>query len=107
MKSLSWDSSKELQRLPSFGSLRRILSGDVVCVVVSTFREYDTLESIPDVTSSVPTFLNRLCGQYAIVFNADHSYDSGYSTAHIFYDMYNNKNLLGPIRPDFNYMYFM
>ncbi len=30
--------------------LRRIFSGDVVCEVVGTFREHDTLEFIPDIS---------------------------------------------------------
>lgn len=81
---------------------RHILSScHVISVVVDTCCEYDSLESVLDVVDFILIFFSRLPIRYAIVSTVDHSYDYGYNTADYL------KNPIGPIRPDFNYLYFM
>jgi hypothetical protein len=56
---------------------RRILSGDVFCVVVGTLTEYDSFEDIPDIVGGVPTFIRRIpAGKCIAVSTTDQSFDS-------------------------------
>ena len=87
---------------------RRILSGDVFCVVVGSLKEYDHFHDIPDVVGGVPSFIRCEPGAKCIVVSTtDQPFDSGYSVAHALHARYNNRRMEGLLRPDFNYPYFM
>ncbi len=42
-----------------------------------------------------------------MVSTTDQPFDSGYSVAHTLHERYNGRRMKAPLRPDFNYPYFM
>ena len=87
---------------------RRILSGDVFCVVVGSLNEYDGLHNVPDILGGVPSFIRSTgAGKCVVVSTTDQPFDSGYSVAHALHARYNNRVSQVLLRPDFNYPYFM
>ena len=87
---------------------RRILSGDVFCVVVGSLQEYDHLHDVPDVIGGVPSFIRCIpSGKCVVVSTTDQPFDSGYSVAHSLHARYNNRRMEKMLSPDFNYPYFM
>jgi hypothetical protein len=87
---------------------RRILSGDVFCVVVGALTEYDSFDDIPDIIGGVPTFIRREpSGKCIAVSTTNQLFDLGYSVAHAMHENYNNRRTQVLLRPDFNYSYFM
>ena len=87
---------------------RKILAGDVFCVVVGTLKEYDNFHDIPDIVGGVPSFIRCEPGAKCVVVSTtDQPFDSGYSVAHTLHERYNGRRMEAPLRPDFNYPYFM
>jgi hypothetical protein len=87
---------------------RRILSGDVLCVVVGSLKEYDNFHDVPDVVGGVPSFIRHMPpGKCIVVSTTDQPFDSGYSVAHGMHERYNNRRMKKLLRPDFNYLCFM
>jgi hypothetical protein len=56
---------------------RRILSGDVLCVVVGSLKEYDNFHDVPDVVGGVPSFIRHMPSDKCIVVSTtDQPFDS-------------------------------